>query len=154
MPGSWVDQDPIALPPRSWVYGAAAAVILTAIAGLALGFKAAWRESPIPGVDFGKSVAADGSLIAKPVVDIAPPVEPPDADKDAAAQEQADADAEKEKTDALAAETNARAVQAKTAKGGGNIDEILTDKSEKPPAPVKAPTEDAPSAPVKSDVPF
>ena len=152
MPSSWVDHGPIALPPKSLVYGAATAVVLTAIVGLGLGFKAAWREAPIPGLDAGKSVAADGSLIAKPLVDIAPPVEPPDATKDAEAQEQADTD--KEKADALAAEAKARAVQAKTAKADGNIDEILTNKAEKPPAPVKAPADEAPGAPVKSDVPF
>jgi hypothetical protein len=37
----------------------------------------------------------------------------------------------------------------------GDIDQIMTSPTEKPPAPVKAPPEAPPgTAPVKSDVPF
>ena len=49
----------------------------------------------------------------------------------------------------------AQALQSKPSSPSGNIDDILTSPQEKPPAPVKSPTDEAPpTAPVKSDVPF
>jgi hypothetical protein len=77
----------------------------------------------------------------------------PDADQ--AKQDAADAD--QAKADALAAKAAAaQAVQAKPSKPTGNIDDILTSPSEKPPAPVKPSADEAPppGAPVKTDVPF
>ena len=148
----WVENGPVALPTRSLAYVAGAIVAVLAVVGVGLGFKASLREAPIPGAQDGTAVANDGALTARPLVEIPPPVEATEDTK--AADAEADAEADKAKADELTAQSAALAVQAKTAKSGGNIDEILTDKSEKPPAPVKAPAEDAPGAPVKSDVPF
>jgi len=156
MVNAWIDNGPVALPPRSLAYGAGAILVALALAGVALGLRAAWREAGAPDLGGGPAGAAsdDGALTAKPIVDLPAPVaaaEPAkDADKDAAAAEQA-------KADAIAAKTAAaQEVQAKPSKPAGDIDQILTSASEKPPAPAKPAADEAPppSAPVKTDVPF
>jgi len=156
MVNAWIDNGPVSLPPRSLAYGAGALMVALAIAGVALGLRAAWREAGAPDLGGGGAEAASGddTLTAKPIVDLPAPVAAPepakDADKDAA-----DADA-KAKADAIAAKTAAaQAIQAKPSNPAGNIDDILTSSSEKPPAAAKPAADEAPpNAPVKSDVPF
>jgi hypothetical protein len=131
-------------------YGAGVVVLGLAIAGAGLGFDAAWRRHAGPEPSATEPANRAGDLIAKPIVELAPPTPAPEASKD-------DDDAnDQAKADALAAQTaEAQALQAKpTAKG--DIDDIMTSPTEKPPAPVKAPTDEAPptTAPVKTDVPF
>lgn len=148
MPNSWTAHQPIALPPRSLAYAAAALLGALVVFGLASGFLATLRQASAPGVggDSSAQTAADGTLIAKPIVEIQAPTaaEPADAQADKA---DASADAQDIASQAAAAQ----AVQAKPSKAGGNIDDILTSPTEKPPAPVKAPDE---APPVKTDVPF
>jgi hypothetical protein len=154
MASGWIGNGPVSLPPRSLAYGVGFALILLAAAGVGLGLRASWREAGAPELGGGEAGDAAGSdtLTAKPIVELPPPVAA--ADNSAS---NADADAvEDAKADALAAKTEAaQAVQAKPSKTGADIDDILTSTSEKPPAPAKPATDEAPpSAPVKSDVPF
>lgn len=151
MASAWVGNGPIALPPRGVAYGAGVAVVLFAMLGVGLGFQAAWRKAAAPDLDAASSAGAgkDDALTARPIVDLAPPAAAPDAAKDGA-------DDAADKADALAAQTAvAQAIQAKAAKDGGNIDDVLTSPTEKPPTVAKGVADEAaPGVPVKSDVPF
>jgi hypothetical protein len=153
MASAWTENGPISLPSRSLAYGAGLAVVLFAILGVGAGFEAAFRRSAEPGLGAASDAGAkDDALTAKPIVDLAPPTPAPEAAKDDAD----DADADQAKADALAAQTAAaQAIQAKPANGVGNIDEVLTSPTEKPPATASKGADEAPpGTPVKSDVPF
>ncbi len=147
----WNDDGPVALPSRTLAYGAGLLVVVFALAGGGLGFQAAFRRiaAPGPGTASGQK-AGDDALIARPIVDLAPPSAAPSE------QKAADDDDDDAKADALAAQTAAaQAIQAKTSAAGGNIDDVLASPGEKPPAPTKAPADETPpGAPVKTDVPF
>jgi hypothetical protein len=153
MTSAWVENGPVSLPPRRVAYGAGLVVAALAVAGVALGFHAGWRDGQAPGFGGAAKRASDNGVIsATPVVEIAPPVPPAPTAADAAKAAEDAAAAAKAKE--LAAQTAAaQALQSKTAKPEGNIDDILTSASEKPPAPVKPAAEEAPPPP-KSDVPF
>ena len=154
MASAWVENGPIALPSRGLAYGAGVMLLMFAVLGVGLGFQASLRRSSGPDLDSASSLGAgkDDALIAKPIVDLAPPPAAADADKDGADA----ADDEADKADALAAQTAvAQAIQAKAAKDGGNIDDVLTSPTEKPPGATKGPADEAPpGAPLKSEVPF
>lgn len=155
MTSAWTENGPVSLPPRSLAYGAGALLVALAIAGVALGLRAAWREAGAP--DLGApaaSASGDDTLIAKPIVAPPPPVAEPEPTQEETPSDQAAAD--QTKADAIAAKTAAaQEIQAQPSKPAGDIDDILTSASEKPPAPAKAAPEEAPpGAPVKTDVPF
>jgi hypothetical protein len=127
-------------------------VVLFAVLGVGAGFEAAARRSAGPELDAASGAGAkDDALVAKPIVDLAPPTPAPEAAKD----DSADA-ADASKADDLAAQTAAaQAIQAKPANAGGDIDQVLTSPTEKPPSTTaKGADEAPPGAPVKSDVPF
>ena len=153
MASAWTENGPISLPSRPVAYAAGLAVMLFAVLGLGAGFEAAFRRSTGPELEAASgSGAKDDALVAKPIVDLAPPAPAPEASKDDADDKDADAD----KADALAAQTAAaQAIQAKPANPAGDIDAVLTSPTEKPPATQgKGVDEAPPGAPVKSDVPF
>jgi hypothetical protein len=156
MTNAWTENGPVSLPPRSLAYGAGALLVALAIAGVALGLRAAWREAGAPDLGGGPAaaVAGDDTLVAKPIVDLPAPVAEPAPAADETKPDQAAAD--QGKADAIAARTAAaQEIQAKPSKPAGNIDDILTSASEKPPGPAKPAADEAPpGAPVKSDVPF
>jgi hypothetical protein len=156
MVNGWTENGPVSLPPRWQAYVAGAVVAALAALGVAVGMRAAWRDAGAPDIGEAADSAADhDALIAKPIVQAPPPVTVPDADADQAKQDAADA--EQAKADALAAKAAAaQAIQAKPSKAPGDIDDILTSPSEKPPAAAKPATDEAPppGAPVKTDVPF
>jgi len=146
---AWTPDGPISLPPRALAYGAGAVIAFMAVVGIGLGFNASLRQSGAPGLEgSGQAASADGTPIAKPIVELPPAVV---AENDVQADNTAAnaVDAEGDKIDAQTAA--AQAVQSKPSKSAGDIDQILASPSEKPPAPVKAPDE---APPVKSDVPF
>ena len=154
MASAWTDNGPVSLPPRSLAYAAGVLVMLLAIVGVALGFRAAWRQDAAPGIgDTGATAASGDALTARPIVELPPPVAAPTPKEDAKTDQTTTDEA---KAKELAAQTAAaQAIQAKPSKAAGDIDEILTSASEKPPAPVTPPADEAPpAAPVKSDVPF
>ncbi|HSZ50513.1 MAG TPA: hypothetical protein VK801_02990 [Caulobacteraceae bacterium] len=149
MADGWIDNGPVSLPPRTLAYGAGALVLVLAVVGGGLGFDAAWRRQAGPELNATGPANEPGDLVAKPIVEIAPPTPAPEESKD---EDTADNQANDEaKADALTAE--AQANQGKDAKS--DIDQIMASPTEKPPAPVKGPPEAPPgTAPVKSDVPF
>ena len=121
-----------------------------------MGIRAAFRDGGAPDLGgLSDSAANSGTLVATPIVQAPPPVAAPDDSADADKQDAADA--EQAKADALATKAAmAQEIQAKPSKPGGDIDDILASPSERPPAPVKPTTDEAPpsGAPVKTDVPF
>jgi hypothetical protein len=133
-------------------YTAGALVVILALVGVGLGFRAAWRQPAEPGLGDSASASADDALTAKPIVELPPPVTAPEP-----AKEEAKADTntvQQDKAKELAAQTAAaQAIQAKSSEPSQDIDDILTSASEKPPTPVKPPADEAPP-PEKSDVPF
>lgn len=154
MASAWTENGPISLPSRAIAYGAGLAVVLFAVLGVGAGFEAAARRSAGPDLDAASGAGAkDDTIPAKPIVDLAPPAPPPEVAKDDS--DKADADAAS-KADDLAAQTAAaQAIQAKPASAGGDIDQVLTSPTEKPPTTsAKGADEAPPGAPVKSDVPF
>jgi|GEM_PF-3117568 len=157
MPNGWTGSGPVALPPRSLAYTAGGLIAVLAVVGLGMGFRAAWRAPAEPGSasDSSRNLNADGELTARPIIELPPPVTAATNDKvdDAAADAATDAQVASESISSKSAA--AQALQSKSSSQSGNIDDILTSPQEKPPAPVKSPTDEAPpAAPVKSDVPF
>lgn len=149
MADGWIENGPVSLPPRAIAYGAGFLVLAMAVVGGGLGFDAAWRRQAGPELSAAGPANQPGDLIAKPIVEIAPPPPAPEESKDDSADDQANDEA---KADAQTAE--AQASQGK-ANANGDIDQIMASPTEKPPAPVKGPPEAPPgTAPVKSDVPF
>lgn len=148
MTQGWTPDGPISLPPRTMAYGAAALIAVMAVIGIGLGFNASLRQSSAPDAEgAGQNGSADGTPIARPIVELPPAVTAADH---AATDTSNSVDAETGNIDAQTAA--AQAVQSKTSKSPGDIDQILTSHTEKPPTPtVKAPDE---APPVKSDVPF
>ncbi len=154
MANAWISNGPVSLPPRWLAYTAAGCILLGAVAGVGMGFQAAWRAPAEPGSTSATTATADGELTAHPIVEMPPPVTAPVQEaSDAAIDAKVDAEVANE---SIASKTAAaQALQSKPSSPSGNIDDILTSPQEKPPAPVKAPTDEAPpTAPVKSDVPF
>ena len=152
----WSGSGPVSVPARWLVYLAAVSIVILAIVGVGLGFRAAWRAPSEPGAssESGRNSSDDGELVAHPIVEMPPPVAPPAADKSDAADDAA-TDAEVAGETIASKTAAAQALQSKPSNPSGNIDDILTSPQEKPPAPVKSTTDEAPpSAPVKSDVPF
>jgi hypothetical protein len=149
----WIENGPISVPARPLAYAAAVAVFLCALLGVGMGFEASFRRGGAPDADniSGQSARQDDALVAKPIVDLAPPTAAPAATQSDDQDDSADA-----KADALAAQTAAaQAIQAKPSKAGGDIDDVLASPTEKPPAPAKAAADESPpGTPVKSDVPF
>ena len=157
MANVWTGSGPVSLPPRWLAYSAGCLIVASAIAGVGMGFRAAWRAPSEPGsaLDSRPNATADGELVAHPIVELPPPVAAPttNASDDAAADAATDAAVANESIASKAAA--AQALQSKASSPSENIDDILTSPQEKPPAPVKSPTDEAPpTAPVKSDVPF
>ncbi|HWA61888.1 MAG TPA: hypothetical protein VG939_10970, partial [Caulobacteraceae bacterium] len=145
---AWTENGPVSIPSRPIAYTAAAVLALVAAAGLGLGFKAALRGGVGAVAGASGKAADDGATDAQPIVVLPPPVAAPaqQAKKD----DQTDAEKAQE---AAAKAAAAQQIQAKPSKPDQNIDDILTSASEKPPAPVKPATDEAPPA-TRSDVPY
>jgi len=147
MTSAWIENGPVSVPSKPVTYTAGVVLAVIAVAGLGLGFKAAMRQ-PSETVGPGQKVAADGSIQAQPIVVLPPPVAAPQTQ-----QAKTPTPTDQAKADAAARAAAAQQVQAKPANPNGDIDDILTSASEKPPAPVKPAADEAPPPP-KSDVPF
>ncbi|MGH6992071.1 MAG: hypothetical protein ACRED8_02015 [Caulobacteraceae bacterium] len=152
MTSAWTDKDPVSSPSRAIAFWAGAVILLLALVGLGLGLRASWRSQAPPEINPGEAPAANVA-VAKPIVELPPPVAAPIPTKaDAKADQQAQAEDK-----ALTAQTQAvQAIQAKPSRAMGNIDDILASPTEKPPPPIaEAPGEAPPAAPPpKTDVPF
>jgi len=150
---AWIENGPVSLPPSQIARLAAAAMFALALAGAALGFRAAQREER-PSLDEADTVA-DQATPARPIVEIPSVQEQTAAANATASNATADSAGEAAESNAIAAKT--AAAEEVQSKQPADIDDILTSQSEKPQAPAK-PTgdESAPGAPDKgaNDVPF
>ncbi len=152
MGSAWIESGPVSIPSRPLAVGAGVTVAILAIVGFALGFQTSIQRTGASGlgVTAGRTSSHDDELIAKPIVELAPPAPAPVAEKSGSD------DGDDDKADAIAAQTAAaQAIQAKPSNGAGNIDDVLASPTEKPPAAPKVITDGTPpGTPVKSDVPF
>jgi hypothetical protein len=155
MASAWTDDNPISLPPRGLAWGIGAALVLLAFVGVGMGLRAAWKDTGAPDLAGASAESVDSAdtLTAKPIVELPAPAASNTADNTTA-----DDSADDKSSDALQAKTaEAQQVQSTASKSGASIDKILASPTEKPPAPAKSTTDEAPpppGPPVKSDVPF
>jgi len=154
MASAWTGDGPVTVPPRGLAYGIGGAMVLLAFVGAGMGLRAAWKDTGAPDLGGAAASSADSAdtLTAKPIVEL------PAAANVAAntADNTSDASDDTSAADLQAKTAEAQQVQSTASKQGGDIDKILASPAEKPPAPTKPTTDEAPPAgpPVKSDVPF
>jgi hypothetical protein len=155
---AWTDNGPVSLPPRGVAYFTAGLMVVLALAGAGLGFRASWRNGDRPALgDAGSTLADDQATPAKPIVDITAVEQQAVAAPAAAAANSAhdqDDQADDDSNDIAAQTAAAQAVQSRATKSAtSNIDDILTSRSERPQAPAK-PSNDESAPGGKNDVPF
>jgi len=149
---AWNESDPVSTPPGPVVGVVAFLIVLAAVGGVGLGFKASWRDTTRPAQGSVDTQAAGQAVMAQPIVELPQPQAAPAPTVAAAATNSAkEADDSSDIAEKTAA---AQAVQSKPAQAPSNIDDILTSPSEKPQAPAKPSTDEAPPTAPKSDVPF
>ena len=150
---AWIENGPVSVPSTPVVAFVAFLVGVAAAGGVGLGIKASWREANRPAQGEVDSQATEQAIIAQPIVELPQPEAAPVTNTVVAATNSAK---EADDSDEIAAKTAAaQAVQSKPAQSSGDIDDILTSSSEKPQAPAKPSTDEAPpTEPPKSDVPF
>ncbi len=153
---AWTESDgPVSTPPRPVAYFAGALIVAAAFLGLGLGFRASERTEH-PGVGSAdQSLGVDAATPARPLVEIpALPTQTAAANTATNAADDQD-EADDNSIDAQTAE--AQQIQSKPSKGDSSIDDVLTSPSEKPQAPAKPSSDEAPPGEPtkgKSDVPF
>jgi hypothetical protein len=149
---AWIDHGPVSIPSNTVVGLVALAISVAALGGLGFGVKASWRDNNRPAQGSVDTQATGQAIIAQPIVELPQPQAPPvEANAAAAINSAKEVDDSAE----IAAKTAAaQAVQSKPAQSATNIDDILTSPSEKPQAPAKPSTDEAPPTAPKSDVPF
>jgi len=148
---AWIENGPVSVPPTPVVVFVGVVICAAAIAGVGLGFKGSWRDATRPAQgSLADAQAADQAVLAQPIVELPQPqaAPVPAAAATNTAKEADDSAVIAEKTAA------AQAVQSKPAQTPSNIDDILTSPSEKPQAPAKPSTDEAPPTAPQSDVPF
>jgi hypothetical protein len=149
---AWIENGPVSVPSTAVVGLVAAAIGIAAIGGVGLGLKASWRDASHPAQGAVDTQVTGQAIIAQPIVELPQPQAAPPAANTAAETNSAK---EADDSDEIAAKTAAaQAVQSKPAQAASNIDDILTSPSEKPQAPAKPSTDEAPPTAPKSDVPF
>jgi hypothetical protein len=155
MASAWTGDGPVSVPPRGLAYGIGGALLLLAFVGAGLGIRAAWKDTGASDLGGAAAASADSAdtLTAKPIVEL------PAAANTAAntADNTSDASDNSGDSDIQQKTAEAQQVQSNAAKQGADIDKILASPTEKPPAPGKQATDEAPpppGPPVKSDVPF
>ena len=149
---AWTDRGPVSVPPNSVVVFIGLVMCAAAIGGVALGFKASWRDATRPAQGSVDTQAAGQAVMAQPIVELPQPQAAPAPVAAAATNSAKEVDDSSDIAEKTAA---AQAVQSKPAQAPSNIDDILTSPSEKPQAPAKPSTDEAPpTTPPKSDVPF
>jgi hypothetical protein len=152
---AWTHNGPVSVPPTPVVGFVAFAIGAAAIAAVGLGVRASWRDVSRPAAGEIDTQISGQAVAAQPIVEFAQPEAPAPAATNTAAAATNSAKAAADSEDIAAKTAAVQAVQSKPSQSTGNIDDILTSSSEKPQAPAKPSTDEAPpSAPPKSDVPF
>jgi hypothetical protein len=150
---AWIENGPVSLPPPTVVGVVALAIGVAALGGLGVGMKASWRDASRPAQGSVDTQASSQAILAQPIVELPQPQAAPVAANTAAADTNSAKEAD-DSADIAAKTAAAQAVQSKPAQAASNIDDILTSPSEKPQAPAKPSTDEAPPSAPKSDVPF
>ena len=150
---AWTEHGPVSVPSTPVVGVVALLIGLAAIGGVGLGFKASWRDANRPARGLVDTQSSGQAILAQPIVELPQPQAAPKAANAILADTNtANSD---DSSDEIAAKTAAvQAAQSKPAQGAGNPDDILASPSEKPQAPAKPSTDEAPPSGPKSDVPF
>jgi hypothetical protein len=155
MASAWTGVGPVTVPPRGLAYGIGGALLLLALVGAGMGIRAAWKDNGAPDLGGASAASADSAdtLTAKPIVEL-----PAAANTAANTADNTSDNADDSGAGDIQQKTaEAQQVQSNAAKQNADIDKILASPSEKPPAPTKPTTDEAPpppGPPVKSDVPF
>jgi hypothetical protein len=153
---AWTDRGPVSVPPNSVVVFIGLVMCAAAIGGVAFGFKASWRDAKAPEQGLVDTQSSGQATLAQPIVELPQPqAAPAPANVAVAASTNSAKDDVDDSSDIAEKTAAAQAVQSKPAQASSNIDDILTSPSEKPQAPAKPSTDEAPpTTPPKSDVPF
>jgi|HubBroStandDraft_5_1064220.scaffolds.fasta_scaffold97667_2 hypothetical protein len=152
---AWTDRGPVSVPPNSVVVFIGLVMCAAAIGGVALGFKASWRDAKAPEQGLVDTQSSGQATLAQPIVELPQPQAAPAPANVAVAASNSAKDDTDDSSDIAEKTAAAQAVQSKPAQASSNIDDILTSPSEKPQAPAKPSTDEAPpTTPPKSDVPF
>jgi hypothetical protein len=147
---AWIENGPVSVPPTAVVVFIGVVLCGAAVLGAGIGVKASWRDTTRPAQGAVDTEASGQAINAQPIVELPQPQAAP-----AAVAAATNAAKEADDSDDIAAKTAAaQAVQSKPAQSSGDIDDILTSSSEKPQAPAKPSTDEAPPSGPKSDVPF
>ena len=126
---------------------------VAAIAGVGLGFKASSRDASRPAQGSIDTQISGQATLAQPIVELPQPQAAPKAANSIVAD--ANATDNGDDSSAIAQKTAAvQAAQSKPAQAPSNPDDILASPSERPQAPAKPSTDEAPPSAPKSDVPF
>jgi hypothetical protein len=150
---AWTEHGPVSVPSTPVVGVVAFLIGLAALGGVGLGFKASWRDANRPAQGLVDTQNAGQAILAQPIVEVPQPQAAPKAANAIVASTNSADDGDD--SDDIAAKTAAvQAAQSKPAQSAGNPDDILASPSEKPQAPAKPSTDEAPPSGPKSDVPF
>ncbi|HEY2708253.1 MAG TPA: hypothetical protein VGI95_09380 [Caulobacteraceae bacterium] len=153
---AWIHNGPVSVPPTPVVGFVAFLIGVTAIGAVTMGVRASWRDVSKPAAGDIDTQSSSQAIGAQPIVELPQPLQKtPVAANTIAAATNSAAKVADDSEDIAAKAAAAQAVQSKPSQTGGNIDDILTSSTEKPQAPAKPSTDEAPpQAPPKSDVPF
>src|SRR5580658_2560105 len=151
---AWKENGPVSIPSGAVLALAAFFVAGAAVGGAGLGFQAGWRDgghSAIGAADTTDDTAQ--AIVAKPLVDLPPPVQqaaataPAKVAANAAEAADSDNDDADDSNDIAVKTATAQAVQSRPGKTPPDIDDIYTSQSEKPQPPAKPSTDEgAPGA--------
>ncbi len=149
---AWTENGPVSVPSPTVVGVVAFLIGVAALGGVGLGFRASSRDATRPTQGLVDTQASGQAILAQPIVDLPQPQAAPKATNAAVA---ANATDNGDDSAAIAQKTAAvQAAQSKPAQAPDNPDDILASPSEKPQAPAKPSTDEAPPSGPKSDVPF
>jgi hypothetical protein len=150
---AWTEHGPVSVPSTPVVGVVAFLIGLAAIGGVGLGIRASWRDTNRPTQGLVDTQASGQAILAQPIVDLPQPQAAPKATNTVVAASNA-ASAADDSADIAQKTAAVQAAQSKPAQTPGNPDDILASPSEKPQAPAKPSTDEAPPSAPKSDVPF
>jgi hypothetical protein len=150
---AWTENGPVSVPSTPVVGVVAFLIGVAALGGLGLGFKASSRDTTRPTQGLVDTQASGQAILAQPIVDLPQPQAAPKATNTVVAASNS-ADDSDDSADIAQKTAAVQAAQSKPAQAPDNPDDILASPSEKPQAPAKPSTDEAPPSGPKSDVPF
>jgi hypothetical protein len=150
---AWTENGPVSVPSAPVVGVVAFLIGVAALGGVGLGFKASSRDTTRPTQGLVDTQVSGQAILAQPIVDLPQPQAAPKATNTVVAASNS-ADNGDDSADIAQKTAAVQAAQSKPAQAPDNPDDILASPSEKPQAPAKPSTDEAPPSGPKSDVPF